>query len=66
MLSYSMHSLDTVKEGSERGNLNDELLLADQAGIFAKIKSQVFERNSMLSESTDPREHNAVGINEVR
>ena len=61
-----MHSLDTVREGFKRGNPHDELLLADQAGILAKIKSRIFERNSMLSESTDPREHNAVGINEVR
>ena len=66
MLSYSMHSLDTVKEGFKRGNPHVELLLADQAGKLAEIKSRIFERNSMLSESTDPREHNAVGIDEVR
>ena len=66
MLSYSMHSLDTVKEGFKRGNPHIELLLADQAGKLAKVKSRIFEKSSMLSESTDPREHNAVGINEVR
>ena len=61
-----MHSLDTIKEGFKRGNPHVELLLADQAGKLAKVKSRIFKKNSMLSESTDPREHNTVGINEVR
>ena len=60
-----MHSLDTVKESFERGDPHVELL-ADQAGKLAEIKSRTSEKSSMLSESTDPREHNAVGINEVR
>ena len=36
-----MHSPDTVKEGFKRGNPHVELLLADQAGKLAKIKSRI-------------------------
>ena len=61
-----MHSPSTIKEGFGWGNPHAELPLADQARKLAKVKSWIFEESSMLSESTDPREHNAVGINEVR
>ena len=44
MLSYSIHSLDTVKEGFKQGNPHVELLLANQAGKLAKVKSWIFKK----------------------